>query len=61
MGAFGYFAVIFGATFGWLIWNEQITLSLVAGSLLIAVGGLLASRSTGNAAQPSRLTPPAPV
>lgn len=61
MGAFGYFAVIFGAAFGWLIWDEQVTLSLVVGSLLIAVGGMLASRSTGNAPHTSRLTPPAPV
>jgi drug/metabolite transporter (DMT)-like permease len=61
MGAFGYFAVIFGAAFGWLIWGEQITLSLIAGSLLIAVGGLLASRSTGNAAHASQLAPPAPA
>jgi drug/metabolite transporter (DMT)-like permease len=59
MGAFGYFAVIFGAAFGWLIWDEQVTLSLVVGSLLIAVGGVLAGRSTSNAAQPRRLAPPA--
>lgn len=61
MGAFGYFAVIFGAAFGWLIWNEPVTLSLVMGSLLIAVGGLLAGRSIGKTAHPDRVVTPAPA
>jgi drug/metabolite transporter (DMT)-like permease len=45
MGAFGYFAVIFGAAYGWLLWHEPVTPALVTGSLLIAVAGLLAGRS----------------
>jgi drug/metabolite transporter (DMT)-like permease len=45
MGAFGYFAVVFGAAYGALIWGEAVTWSLVAGSVLIAVAGLLAGRS----------------
>ncbi|MCF7984261.1 MAG: DMT family transporter [Thiohalocapsa sp.] len=45
MGAFGYFAVVFGAGYGWLIWDESITLAVALGTLLIAVAGLLASRS----------------
>lgn len=46
MGAFGYFSVVFGAGYGWLFWGEPLTLTLVLGSLLIAIGGLLASRSS---------------
>ncbi|MGB5832594.1 MAG: DMT family transporter [Thiohalocapsa sp.] len=63
MGAFGYFAVVFGAAYGWLIWGESITLTLVAGSLLIAVGGLLAGRSTrvASAAHVRGVAPPQPV
>lgn len=45
MGAFGYFSVVFGAGYGWLFWDEPLTLTLGLGTLLIAVGGLLASRS----------------
>lgn len=45
MGAFGYFSVVFGAAYGWLFWGEPMTLTLVLGTLLIASGGLLASRS----------------
>ncbi len=45
MGAFGYFSVVFGAGYGWLFWSEPMTLTLVLGTLLIAAGGLLASRS----------------
>jgi drug/metabolite transporter (DMT)-like permease len=45
MGAFGYFSVIFGAAYGWLFWDEPLTLSLLLGTLLIAAGGLLASRA----------------
>lgn len=45
MGAFGYFSVVFGAGYGWLLWDEPVTLAVALGSLSIAVGGLLASRS----------------
>jgi drug/metabolite transporter (DMT)-like permease len=46
MGAFGYFSVVFGAGYGWLFWGEPMTLTLMLGTLLIAAGGLLASRSS---------------
>jgi drug/metabolite transporter (DMT)-like permease len=46
MGAFGYFAVVFGAGYGWLIWGEPVTWALVIGSVLIVVAGLLAGRSS---------------
>ncbi len=42
MGIFSYFSVIFGAAFGWLLWQEPITSWKVAGSLLIMLAGLLA-------------------
>jgi drug/metabolite transporter (DMT)-like permease len=46
MGAFGYFAVVFGAVYGWLIWDEAITWTLVVGTLFIGVAGVLAGRSS---------------
>jgi drug/metabolite transporter (DMT)-like permease len=45
MGAFGYSAVVFGAAYGWIIWDEPVTAGVAAGTVLIAIGGLLASRS----------------
>ena len=45
LGAFSYFAVIFGAAYGWLIWDEPVTITLASGSLLIVFAGLLAGRS----------------
>lgn len=42
MGIFSYFSVIFGAAFGWLLWEEPITSWKVAGSALIVLAGLLA-------------------
>jgi drug/metabolite transporter (DMT)-like permease len=63
MGAFGYSAVLFGAGYGWLIWDEPVTAGLVAGSLLIAVAGVLAGRSTRSArhaAGPATAAGPAP-
>ncbi|TVQ89162.1 MAG: DMT family transporter [Chromatiaceae bacterium] len=45
MGVFVYSSVIFGAAFGWLLWEEPVTWTLVAGSLAIGVAGLLASRA----------------
>ncbi len=41
MGTFGYFSVIFGAAYGWLLWDEILAWWTVAGSLLILVAGLL--------------------
>lgn len=42
MGAFGYFAVIFGAAYGWLLWDEVLGWQTVTGSVLIFLAGLLA-------------------
>lgn len=42
LGIFSYFSVIFGAAFGWLLWQEPITIWKVTGSLLIMLSGLLA-------------------
>lgn len=68
MGAFGYFSVVFGAGYGWAFWGEPMTLSVVLGTLLIAAGGLLASRarrarpgpgaSTGPGATPADASAP---
>jgi drug/metabolite transporter (DMT)-like permease len=46
MGVFGYSAVVFGAAYGWLIWDEPLTWSTIIGTLLIACAGLLAARAT---------------
>jgi drug/metabolite transporter (DMT)-like permease len=45
MGAFGYSAVVFGAAYGWLLWDEPVTWGVAGGTLLIAVAGILASRA----------------
>jgi drug/metabolite transporter (DMT)-like permease len=45
MGTFGYFAVVFGAIYGWLLWDEAVTWALVVGTLFIGVAGALAGRS----------------
>lgn len=45
MGVYVYSAVVFGAAYGWLLWDEPVTLAVAAGTLLIAVAGLLASRA----------------
>ncbi len=44
MGPFGYFSVVFGAAYGWMIWGERLSWAVAAGSALIALAGLLASR-----------------
>jgi drug/metabolite transporter (DMT)-like permease len=43
MGTFGYFAVVFGACYGWLIWGEQLSLGFFVGSVLVAAAGVLVS------------------
>ena len=35
LGPFAFFSVIFGAVFGWILWDEILTLSTIAGALLI--------------------------
>lgn len=43
MGTFGYFAVIFGAGYGWLIWGELLSPGFFVGSVLVAAAGVLVS------------------
>lgn len=52
-GSFGYFAVIFGAAFGWLLWDEVLMWWTVAGTALIVTAGMLA------ASRPATLEPKA--
>jgi len=54
MGPFGYSAVVFGAGYGWLLWSEPLTWGMIGGSLLIAVAGILASRSRRPVRMPAR-------
>jgi len=60
MGTFGYFAVVFGAAYGWLLWDEPVTWGIVGGTILIAAAGLLASRAKRPAPAGDRpvVTPP---
>jgi drug/metabolite transporter (DMT)-like permease len=44
MGAFGFFSVIFGALAGWLFWDEILSWTTAAGSLLVILAGVAASR-----------------
>jgi len=44
MGVFSYAAVIFGAAYGWILWDEVPHLLSVAGALLIVGAGFLAGR-----------------
>lgn len=61
MGAFGYSSVVFGAAYGWLFWGEPMTLNVILGTLLIAAGGLVASRATrGSNAPPPVMSPAKP-
>jgi len=53
MGSFGYFAVIFGAAYGWLLWDEILMWWTVIGTVLIVTAGMLA------ASRPAAITPPA--
>ncbi len=46
MGVFGYSAVVFGAVYGWLLWEESLTLATITGTLFIAGAGLLATRAS---------------
>jgi drug/metabolite transporter (DMT)-like permease len=57
MAPFGYFSVVFGALYGWLIWTEPVSWRLALGSLLIAGAGLLVSRQRAHALRPGRPTP----
>lgn len=44
MGVFSYAAVIFGAAYGWALWDEVPGMLTVAGALLIIGAGILAGR-----------------
>jgi drug/metabolite transporter (DMT)-like permease len=44
MGAFGYSAVIFGAAYGWLLWDEVPTRLSILGACLVVAAGLMAGR-----------------
>jgi len=49
MGVFAYSSVIFGAAYGWVLWDEIPTWFAVIGALLVIVAGLLAGRRTKGA------------
>jgi drug/metabolite transporter (DMT)-like permease len=53
MGSFAYFGVIFGAAYGWLLWDEVLMWWTVAGTILIVTAGMLA------ASRPTATKPPA--
>jgi drug/metabolite transporter (DMT)-like permease len=57
MGAFGYFAVVFGALYGWVFWNEPLLWWTVAGSALILLAGLLAGRGPRGGLSPAAASP----
>ena len=57
MGAFGYFAVVFGAAYGWLLWDERLLWWTITGSLLIFLSGYIAG-SRDRASRPAALTGP---
>jgi drug/metabolite transporter (DMT)-like permease len=42
VGPFTYFSVVFGATYGYLFWDERLDWYFVSGALLIAFAGMLA-------------------
>ena len=44
LGPFTFFSVIFGAVFGWLLWDEVLTLATSVGALLIMTSAYLTGR-----------------
>ncbi|HSQ06395.1 MAG TPA: DMT family transporter [Chromatiaceae bacterium] len=56
VGPFGYFAVIFGAGYGWLLWQEPLAWGTFVGSALILASGIILTRSP----HPTGPTPPIP-
>lgn len=59
MGSFGYFAVVFGAAYGWLLWDEALMWWTVAGTVLIIAAGILAASRPARS-RPSTDSVPAP-
>jgi drug/metabolite transporter (DMT)-like permease len=53
MGAFGDFAVVFGALYGWVFWSEPLLWWTVAGSALILLAGLLPGRGPRGSLPPA--------
>jgi len=45
LAPFIYFSVIFGALYGYLLWDEQLHLSFALGAVLIAIAGTSAVRA----------------
>ena len=45
---FTYFSVIFGAFYGYLFWDEGLSLQFAAGALIIALAGVLTLRARRN-------------
>lgn len=41
LGPFNYTAVVFAALLGWLVWNEDLLVTTIVGSVLIFVAGLI--------------------
>jgi len=60
MGPFGYFAVVFGAAYGWLLWDEVLMWWTVAGTALIATAGMLAASRPGHDRQAADSVPATP-
>jgi len=56
MGVFGYSSVLFGAAYGWLLWDEIPTWLSVVGGVLVVVSGILASRGSKAIPQPTSAT-----
>lgn len=54
VGPFGYFAVVFGAAYGWLLWQEPLAWGTLLGSFLVLTSGVILTR-------PQRVTPPLPA
>jgi drug/metabolite transporter (DMT)-like permease len=51
LGIFAYTSVIFAALYGWLLWDENLTWTMIGGSLLVAIAGLLAAGERSTARQ----------
>ena len=62
MGAFGYFSVVFGAAYGWILWDEALLWTTAAGSTLIVAAGIFASRRSSKVEDvPNLAEAPAPA